>query len=105
MEKEKCVIGYQPSIDDQDQVIEVTVGERVYMDWGAMYPGNPGTVVGFKFNEFYEVYEAVVELDDDECDGTKINKKHHVRRITGYGVGAYLERLGGKGIHAQKRES
>ena len=74
--------------------VEVSVGDRVYFNWGAYLSGDAGTVVGFKWSEFYERFEAEILLDN--------GNSHTSDRMVEYGIGGYLERLGGEGIYARK---
>jgi len=79
--------------------VEVFVGDRIYFNWGAYHAGDSGTVEGFQWNEFYERYEAVVKFDEDSPNDLT---EHVTDRIVEYGIGGYLERLGGEGIYARK---
>lgn len=93
----KAYIKHTPALSEGAKLIEVAVGERIYFNWGAMHGGDAGTVDRFEYNEFYNRYQAIVKLDSDESE-------HITDNITGYGIGAYLERLGGQGIFAKKRD-
>jgi len=87
-------IQHSIAMDKQCEGIEVSLGERVYMNWGAMQGGMAGEVVGFRFDSFYMQYEMEIKLDN--------GKSHWSSGVTEYGIGCYLERLGGLGIFAKK---
>lgn len=79
--------------------VEVHVGDRIWFNWGGYHSGDAGTVQEFQWNEFYERYEAIVKIDEDGVNGLT---NHVTDRIVEYGIGGYLERLGGEGIYAKK---
>jgi len=72
--------------------VETFVGAPVVFNYGAMYPIQPGKIIGWDIIPATKFFDASVYLIAElECVETGITKKERVTQFTDSGIGTYLE--------------
>jgi hypothetical protein len=72
--------------------VETFVGAPVVFNYGAMYPIQPGKIIGWDIIPASKYFDASVFLIAElECVETGITKKERVTQFVDMGIGTYLE--------------